>query len=47
VLAIMVSTWWMEGMRVTLEAGIPWLLVLSACYFGWRLAHRGAGRAHV
>jgi L-asparagine transporter-like permease len=35
VLAIMVSTWWMEGMRVTLEAGIPWLLVLTAIYGVW------------
>jgi L-asparagine transporter-like permease len=35
VLAIIVSTWWVEGMRVTLESGIPWLLVLSLCYFVW------------
>jgi len=47
VLAIMVSTWWVEGMRVTLESGIPWLLALSACYFGWKRARRGVGKAHV
>ncbi len=34
-LAIIVSTWWVEGMRVTLESGIPWLVVLSLCYFVW------------
>ncbi|MGA2687384.1 MAG: amino acid permease [Candidatus Korobacteraceae bacterium] len=43
VLAIIVSTWWVEGMRVTLESGIPWLLLLSLCYFVWgrRRARRG------
>jgi L-asparagine transporter-like permease len=35
VLAIIVSTWWVEGMRVTVEAGIPWLLLLSLLYFAW------------
>jgi AAT family amino acid transporter len=35
VLAIIVSTWWVEGMRVTLESGIPWLLVLTVLYFAW------------
>ena len=40
VLAIIISTWWVEGMRVTLESGIPWLVVLSVCYFVW-----GRGRA--
>ena len=35
VLAIIISTWWVEGMRVTLESGIPWLLLLSICYFVW------------
>jgi AAT family amino acid transporter len=35
VLAILISTWWVDGMRVTLEAGIPWLLLLTALYFVW------------
>ena len=30
VLAIIISTWWVEGMRPTMESGIPWLLMLSA-----------------
>ncbi len=34
VLAILISTWWVEGMRVTLEAGIPWLLLVTVLYFG-------------
>lgn len=35
VLAIIISTWWVEGMRVTLESGIPWLLTLTAIYIIW------------
>jgi L-asparagine transporter-like permease len=35
VLAILISTWWVPGMRVTLQAGIPWLVVLSVVYFTW------------
>jgi L-asparagine transporter-like permease len=33
ILAIMATTWWVEGMRITLIAGVPWLLVLSAVWF--------------
>ena len=32
IVAIMVTTWWVEGMRVTLEAGLPWLVVLTIAY---------------
>jgi L-asparagine transporter-like permease len=52
VLAVIISTWWVDGMRVTLQAGVPWLLVLTIVYFTWgrqreraaqaRLAARGA-----
>jgi AAT family amino acid transporter len=42
VLAIIVSTWWVEGMRVTLESGIPWLLVLTIGYFLWGRKRGGA-----
>jgi len=31
--AILATTWWVEGMRVTLIAGVPWLALLSAAYF--------------
>jgi amino acid transporter, AAT family len=40
VMAIIISTWWVEGMRVTLESGIPWLLVLSAWYYVGRMKSR-------
>ncbi|HEY7390353.1 MAG TPA: hypothetical protein VH640_17690, partial [Bryobacteraceae bacterium] len=33
VLAIIISTWWVDGMRPTLESGIPWLAVLTMLYF--------------
>jgi AAT family amino acid transporter len=36
VLAVMVSTWWVPGFRITLLAGVPWLALLTVCYFGWR-----------
>ena len=42
VLAILISTWWVPGMRVTLEAGIPWLVLLTVLYFAWG---RRRGRA--
>jgi amino acid transporter, AAT family len=35
ILAIIVSTIWVDGMRPTLEAGLPWLLALSVAYFVW------------
>src|SRR5277367_3048366 len=31
--AIIATTWWIEGMRVTIIAGLPWLGVLTAAYF--------------
>jgi L-asparagine transporter-like permease len=31
--AIIVTTWWVEGVRVTIIAGSPWLGVLTAAYF--------------
>src|SRR3974390_1369418 len=33
ILAIIGTTWWIEGMRVTIIAGLPWLAVLTAAYF--------------
>jgi amino acid transporter, AAT family len=30
--AILVTTWWVEGMRLTLIAGLPWLGVLTVAY---------------
>jgi AAT family amino acid transporter len=31
--AILGTTWWVEGMRVTLIAGLPWLGALTVAYF--------------
>ncbi len=36
VFAVMLSTWWVPGFRVTLLAGLPWLALLTVCYFVWR-----------
>jgi AAT family amino acid transporter len=44
VLGIIVTTWWVDGMRVTIEAGVPWLVVLSACYFARRRTRIRQGR---
>jgi amino acid transporter, AAT family len=40
--AVLISTWWVPGFRITLEAGLPWLAFVSLCYFAWtrwRAAH--------
>lgn len=34
--AVLISTWWVPGLRITLVAGIPWLAVITVCYFVWR-----------
>jgi L-asparagine transporter-like permease len=34
--AVLVSTWWVPGLRVTLTAGFPWLAFISLCYLVWR-----------
>src|SRR5690242_2561708 len=36
VLAVLISTWWVPGFRITLLAGVPWLALLTVCYFVWR-----------
>lgn len=37
--AILATTWWVEGMRVTLIGGLPWLAALTAVYY-WRRRRR-------
>jgi L-asparagine transporter-like permease len=32
IIAILLTTWWVEGMRITLIAGVSWLLLLSVIY---------------
>jgi L-asparagine transporter-like permease len=36
---VLVSTWWVPGLRITLTAGLPWLLFITLCYLVWRKAH--------
>lgn len=36
VLAVMLSTWWVPDFRIMLRVGVPWLALLTVCYFGWR-----------
>ena len=45
--AVLVSTWWVPGLRITLTAGLPWLLVVTLCYLVWRKAHSGKAAAGV
>jgi L-asparagine transporter-like permease len=35
ILAVMISTWWVPGFRITLLAGLPWLAVLTTGYWLW------------
>ena len=49
VLAVLASTWWVPGFRITLLAGAPWLAFLTVCYFVWRKASSGmpaSGESH-
>ena len=29
-------TWSVPGLRITLKAGVPWLVFISLCYLVWR-----------
>jgi amino acid transporter, AAT family len=40
--AIIVTTWWVPGLRVTLQSGIPWLVLLT---LGWAWQRRGKAGA--
>jgi len=33
--AVLFSTWWIPQLRITLTAGLPWLLFISLCYLVW------------
>lgn len=34
--AVLISTWWVPGLRITLQAGVPWLAFISLCYWLWK-----------
>jgi L-asparagine transporter-like permease len=36
IIAIMVTMWWIPGMRVAWQAGLPWLAFISLAYWLWR-----------
>lgn len=38
---VLISTWWVPGLRITLTSGLPWLVFISLCYLGWRKARAG------
>jgi L-asparagine transporter-like permease len=40
VLAVLLSTWWVPGFRITLVAGVPWLAFLTVGYFLWSHSKR-------
>jgi L-asparagine transporter-like permease len=35
-LGVLITTWWVPGFRVTLQAGPPWLAFITLCYLVWR-----------
>lgn len=35
IVAILLTTWWVEGMRPALQAGLPWLAFISLAYWLW------------
>ena len=47
VLAVLISTWWVDGMRVTLQAGIPWLVLITIAYYTVGRRREIAARAHL
>ena len=32
-IGVLISTWWIPGMRITITAGLPWLGFITVCYF--------------
>jgi AAT family amino acid transporter len=45
--AVLISTWWVPGLRITITSGLPWLAFISLCYLVWRKArsHNGSNGA--
>ena len=39
VVAIIITTWWVPGMRPTILSGLPWLLFLTVVYWIWGRSH--------
>ena len=47
VLAVLISTWWVDGMRVTLQAGIPWLVLITVAYYAVGRRRELAAQARI
>jgi len=47
VLAILISTWWVDGMRVTLQAGISWLVLITIVYYAIGKRRESAAQARI
>lgn len=43
VFAALVSTWWIPGMRITIYAGLPFLVLITVCYFLWARGAKPTG----
>jgi amino acid transporter, AAT family len=39
-LAVLISTWWVPGFRITMKAGPAWLLIMTICYLIWTRVQR-------
>jgi L-asparagine transporter-like permease len=39
-LGVLISTWWIPGMKITILAGLPWLAFITLCYFLWKRTNR-------
>jgi AAT family amino acid transporter len=33
--AVLISTWWVPGFRITMVAGLVWLAFITVCYLAW------------
>jgi amino acid transporter, AAT family len=44
IVGALISTWWIPGMKITIYAGLPWLVLITLCYFLWA---RGAKATHA
>src|SRR6266571_3537017 len=40
--AVLLSTWWIPELQITLKSGIPWLVIISLAYFAWSRLSRAA-----
>ncbi|HEV2489308.1 MAG TPA: amino acid permease [Candidatus Acidoferrales bacterium] len=41
-IGVLISTWWIPGMRITVTAGLPWLGFITVCYFVFARRRRPA-----